>query len=254
MKLPDAKAPITTFVNAKGSDVPEEFSMIARNNPSKIGEMAETPSELKDLKKESLARQYVLIIDRSGSMQTPDGFRGTRWTSAKKAVSQIIEKVFDYDIDHSIPLYLFDDQIVFVGECTDVKQVTQVFSEFQPRGTTGLGQALETALEAYAGTKRVNFETVPGTTVIVVLDGGADNPSRVKSVLQKYADPANGYVTNHEQLAVSFLQIGDDNGATEFLKDLDDNLKPLDIVDTMKDDEVFKSGGVEKLLMNAIFD
>ena len=254
MKLPDAPAPTTEFVNAKGSDVPKEFALAARNNPSKITEMAETPSELKILKKESLARQYVLVQDMSGSMQTPDGLMSTRWTSAKKAVTQIIDKVFEYDIDNSIPVYLFDDQVIFVGECTDVKQVKQIFTEFKPRGTTGLSKALETALEAYAGTKRVNFETVPGTTVIVILDGGADNPGAVKSVIQKYADPKNNFVHNHEQLAITFLQIGDDHGATEFLRDLDDNMKPLDIVDTMKDDEVFKSGGVEKLLMNAIFD
>lgn len=67
-------------------------------------------------------------------------------------------------------------------------------------------------------------------TFIVLLDGGGNNPERVRSVLTKYATASNGHVSNLTPAAVAVIQIGDDLNATEFLNDLD--LKPLDIVDS----------------------
>ena len=254
MKLPSAPASSTTFKNAPGSTVPEEYALEVRKDPGQIKEMAETPQEVKDLQKESLARQYVIIVDRSGSMDTPDGARpGTRWTSAEKAVENMIDTVFKYDVDHTIPLYIFDHEVIFLGEVTDRKQVKAVFKEYKPRGTTGLNGALKEALETYAGTKRPNYEIVPGTTFIVLLDGGADNESEVIRTLQHFADPRNGYIANHTQIAVSFIQIGDDSSATRFLKKLDDTIEP-DIVDTKKDDLLYTQGGLDRILYDAIFD
>lgn len=39
MKLPDAPPASTTFKNAVGSDIPEEFALAARKNPDAIKEM-----------------------------------------------------------------------------------------------------------------------------------------------------------------------------------------------------------------------
>ena len=254
MKLPAAAPASTEFRNAEGSTVPKEFALEARKNPEVISQMAESPSEKRDLEKEALARQYVLIIDRSGSMSWPDGTT-TRWESARKAVEKLVEAAFTYDTDHMVPVYLFDDKVEFVGECTSSSQVVDVFKNYQPRGTTDLAQCLEVAMEEYAGRKRPNYEVCPGTTFIVVLDGCADDKDAVKRVLRKFSDPASGYVANHTQLAVSFLQIADDSGATAFLKELDCGFAGSpDIVDTKKDDILSVPGGVDKLLYDAIFD
>ena len=254
MKLPSTPAPSTEFKNATGSTVPKEFALEARKNPEVIKEMAETPSEKKALEKEALARQYVFCIDRSGSMGWPDGST-TRWESARRAVEKMVETVFSYDIDHTVPLYLFDNEVEFVGECTQSSQVVEVFKSYQPRGTTDLAKCLDVALEEYAGRKRCNYEVCPGTTVIVVLDGCADDKNAVKDAIRKFADPANGYVSNHTQLAISFLQIADDPGATAFLKELDDGfIGTPDICDTKKDDILSVPGGIDQLLHDAVFD
>lgn len=254
MKLPAAPASSTEFVNASGSNVPKEFALEARKNPECIPQMAETKEETRELEKEALARQYCLLVDRSGSMGWPDG-KTTRWESARKAVEKLAETVFKYDVDHSVPLYLFDHEVEFVGECVKSSQVVDVFKNYQPRGTTDLAKCLEVAMEGYCGRKRVNYEVCPGTTFIVVLDGCADDKAAVKTVLQKFADPANGYVANHTQVAVSFLQIADDPGATAFLNELDNGLLGSpDIVDTKKDDILSLPGGVDTLLHDAIFD
>lgn len=254
MKLPVVPVASTVFKNASGSKVPEEYALAARANPDVITEMAETQKELNDLQKEALVRQYVIIVDRSGSMSSPDpNSRNTRWDSAEKAVENMIDTIFKYDVDHTVPLYIFDHEVLFLGEVTKSSQVKAVFKEYKPRGTTDLAKALDEALGTYVGTKRPNYEVVPGTTFIVLLDGGADDEQAVYSKLKYYADPANGFVINHTQIAISFIQIGDDSGATAFLKRLDDNIEP-DIADAKKDDILYTKGGLDKILYDAIFD
>lgn len=256
MKLPaPATAPSTEFVNAKGSTVPKEFAIAARKNPEAVSSMAESPSELKDLTNEALVRSYAILIDRSGSMSSPDGMFGTRWNSAQKAVTEIVDTVFKYDTDGRVPLYLFDDQVEFVGECTDSSQVKGVFESYQPRGTTDLAKCLDVAMKKYAGKHRQNCSTVPGSTFIIILDGSTDDNDAVKTVLNHYADPANGHIENHTDVGISLIQIGDDDEATRFLKELDDGSPEYpDICDTLFDNELFKSGGVEKMLRDAVFD
>lgn len=252
MKLP-TKPPSTEFQNAPGSDMPREFAMAARINPGDIVEMAETPIEERALKREALARQYVVICDRSGSMGTRDG-AGTRWTSAYAAVTKMIGAIFAYDVDHSVPMYLFDDEITFIGELTHPDQVLNVFREHQPRGLTDLAGALDAAFKAYVGKARANFEVVPGTTLVVLLDGAADDRDAVVRVLRYYANPDNGFISNHTQLAVSFVQIGDDADAKAFLRYLDDGLEGLDVVDTKLASFLDLPQGVDRLLHDAIFD
>lgn len=254
MKLPAAPAPSTEFKNALGSTVPKEFALEARKNPDVIKDMAETPSEKCELEKEALARQYCLVCDMSGSMSWPDGST-TRWESARKAVEKLVEVMFKFDTDGSVPLYLFDDKVEFVGECVNSGQVVEVFDKYKPRGTTDLAQCLDAVVEKYVGKNRTNFALVPGTTIVVILDGSTDSNEAVKNLIRKVADPANGYIENHSNVGFSFIQIGDDPGATAFLKELDDGLvgRP-DVCDTKKDNELFAPGGVERVLRDAIFD
>lgn len=254
MRLPPTAPPANEFVNAPNSTVPKEFAIEARKNPDAIKYMGETKKEISELEKEALARQYVIIVDRSGSMSFPDG-SGSRWDSAGKAVEKLVETVFKYDTDHIVPLYLFDHEIEFVGECTKSSQVKNVFKGYKPRGTTDLAKCLDVALKKYSGAVRPNYEVVPGTTYIVILDGCADDKEAVKTVIRHYAEPGSGYISNHTQIAISFIQIGDDESATRFLEDLDNNMKcGPDIVDTKKDDILYEEGGIDRILYDAIFD
>ena len=216
---------------------------------------AETPSETKELQKEALVRKYSILIDRSGSMGSPDGFGKTRWDSARKAVEKIVDAVFEYDDDGRVPLYLFDDQVEFVGECTSSSQVKGVFESYQPRGTTDLAKCLDLAMKTYLPKNRVDKEFLPGSTFIVILDGTCDDKDAVKTVIRHYADPASGYIKSHTDAAISFLQVGDDSGATAFLQELDDGSPEYpDIIDTKKDSFISQKDGPKKLLYDAIFD
>ena len=89
--------------------------------------------------------------------------------------------------------------------------------------------------------------------IFSIHQGGANDPDGVFNTLKYYANPASGYVTNHTQIAISFIQIGDDPGATSFLKKLDDEVEP-DICDAKKDDLLYTPGGLDRILYDAIFD
>jgi hypothetical protein len=110
----------------------------------------------------------------------------------------------------------------------------------------------------YAGKVRNNFAVVPGTTFIVILDGCPNDhevgENAVKNVLRHFADPSNGYIDNHTQIAVSFVQVGDDAKASKFLKALDDDIPGLDICDYKKDNILWEPNGIDVLLHDAIFD
>lgn len=255
MKLPDAPSPKTEFQNVEGSEIPEQFALKAREDPSNIEKMEPTAEEKIQLRKEALGRQYTIIIDRSGSMAFPDKDGRTRWDSARIVVEALLPVIFNYDPDNSVPLYLFDSTVTSVGECTDASQIAQVFSHYKPQGSTNLSAALEMAMEKNLRKARVNCDVVPGTTFVVLLDGGADNPQAVIDVIKKYADPKNGYIQNDTQAAILFVQIADDEHATKFLEFLDDKLDGPDIVHSVKDDVCLQGPeGIEKALYDAIFD
>ncbi len=267
------------FAGPAGQAQYREIAMEVRKDPKQADVMAvklatgegENPSEHRaiehyvatELKKEALARQYVLLIDKSGSMGTRDqdgGARGTRWGAAQKATEMLIGKMFEYDMDHKVPVYLFGDKIETIGELTDVKQVMQLFDQHYPDGgSTNLAGALTTALADHLGKARDNYKVVPGTTVVVITDGQPDSESAVEDILKHYADPKSKFIANDEELAVSFIQIGDDKGATTFLERMDKGFmfegRKMDICDTKKDNFLWdQKGGVEKILADAIFD
>lgn len=286
LQLPKKTIKKTEFVSASSTlstqedfyGKEEEYKNLAlevRNNPSVIDEYAyemvqnEDPSQRKDLeiyvagelKKEALARQYVLLIDKSLSMTSFDqdgGRRGDRWGAAQEVCKNLVDSMFRHDIDHKVPTYLFGDRVEDIGELTDPQQVYALFRDHSPDGrSTNLSGALDLALQDHVGKMRNNFEVIPGTTVVVVTDGQPNNEFNVEQVLKKYANPRNGFVDNDEQLAISFIQVGDDRGASDFLQKMDRGFKfngrKMDICDTKKDNDV-RRFGCDKVLEDAIFD
>ena len=286
LKLPNKTMKKTEFKPASTSlssqddfkgqkDAYKEIALHARKHPEKIDSMAsemvedEIPVEKEEIKeyvtgelrREALARQYVLLIDKSGSMQTPDrdgGLRGDRWGAAEKAVKGLVDAMFKNDMDHKVPTYLFGHNVETIGELTDSNQVMLLFKEHGPDGrNTNLSGALKIALDDHIGKNRNNYEVVPGTTLVVITDGAPNYEHKVKEVLQEYANPDNGYIQNDEELAITFIQIGDDAGAREFLKSMDKGWsfdgRKMDICDTKKDDDLRRLGP-EKILEEAIFD
>lgn len=165
-----------------------------------------------------LARDYILVIDRSGSMSSSD-----RWPQALEAVEFFAGSICDFD-PSGITVILFDDKVIKFENVRDPEFVKKVFHQNPPRGSTDLAKALDTAFSEH-------FDGSTGaTTILVVTDGSPNDADAVKAVIEKAASS----ISSDEELSVSFIQIGTDTGARAFLKHLDDNLNAkFDIVDVV---------------------
>jgi hypothetical protein len=90
-------------------------------------------------------------------------------------------------------------------------------------------------------------------TLLVITDGQPDDKASVAQTLIK----ATKRMSADEQLAISFVQVGDDPGATSFLTFLDDELVHMgakfDIVDTFPASQ-FGDRPISELLLAAIQD
>lgn len=159
-------------------------------------------------------RDYTLILDKSGSMATRDQAGGkSRWSAVKESTLALASKCEELDPD-GITVYTFAGRFKRYDNVTAAK-VEQIFQENEPSGSTNLTAVLQDALDHYFRKKERRHETI-----LVVTDGEPDDRKSVFEVIIK----ATQKMKADEELAISFLQIGNDPAATQFLKALDDKL------------------------------
>ena len=93
-------------------------------------------------------RDYTLIIDKSGSMSTPDQVGGrSRWEIAQESTLALARKAEQFDPD-GITVYVFSGRFKRYENVTSAK-VAQIFQENDPAGTTNLAGVLQDALNNY---------------------------------------------------------------------------------------------------------
>ncbi|MCL1464294.1 VWA domain-containing protein [Argonema galeatum A003/A1] len=197
-------------------------------------------------------RDYTLIIDKSGSMSTPDQTGGrTRWQTAQESTLAVARKCEQFDPD-GITLYLFSGRFKRLDNVTSSK-VAQIFQENDPSGTTDLAGVLKDATDNYFQRKAAGQTKANGETILVVTDGEPDDRKAVMRVIIE----ASRHLDRDEELAISFIQVGTDQTASKFLKALDDDLQTagakFDIVDTVTLDDM-EGMTLTEVLLNAISD
>lgn len=197
-------------------------------------------------------RDYTLIIDKSGSMSTPDQRGGrTRWQEAQESTLALARKCEELDPD-GITVYVFSGRFKRYDNVTAAK-VEQIFQENEPAGRTDLAGVLQDALNNYFKRKSAGHTQLNGETILAITDGEPDDRKAVMKVIIE----ASRRIDKDEELAISFIQIGNDRTATQFLKALDDDLinagAKFDIVDTLTIDDM-EDMTLTEVLMNAIID
>jgi uncharacterized protein with von Willebrand factor type A (vWA) domain len=197
-------------------------------------------------------RDYTLIIDKSGSMSTPDQRGGrTRWQEAQESTLALARKCEELDPD-GITVYVFSGRFKRYDNVTAAK-VEQIFQENEPAGRTDLAGVLQDALNNYFQRKSAGQTQLNGETILAITDGEPDDRKAVMKVIIE----ASRRIDKDEELAISFIQIGNDRTATQFLKALDDDLinagAKFDIVDTLTIDDM-EEMTLTEVLMNAILD
>ncbi len=197
-------------------------------------------------------RDYTLIIDKSGSMSTPDQAGGrSRWDEAKESTIALARKCEQFDPD-GITVYVFSSRFRRYDNVTASK-VEQIFQENDPAGSTNLTIVLTDAINNYFQRKKAGKTQTEGETILIITDGEPDDR---RSVIDIIIETTNR-LERDEELAISFIQVGSDSKATKFLKALDDQLQEVgakfDICDTITLDDMSEMSLAE-VLMNAIAD
>lgn len=194
------------------------------------------------------AKEYdhIILVDQSGSMGDPSTkMEGkNRWEEAAEFTTAYARFAEQVD-DDGITLILFNSRAT-VHDSVTADKVKETFSKNRPGGSTNLADALKKAFEK-------KFAAGKNAIVLVLTDGVPDSQSEVvKAIID-----ASNKIERDEQLAVQFIQIGDDPGAAKFLQKLDDDLQKedakFDIVNTLTREQA-ESLTVEQLLYQAVND
>lgn len=196
---------------------------------------------------------FILLIDRSGSMATPMKDGKSRYEHAKEATIALAAKCAQFD-DDGITVIPFNNGFKEYGNVKDgTDQVARIFEECEPMSGTDTAGVLKHVLDQYLA-KRGNPEAKP-IIVIVITDGAPNDKAAVAKVIINHANA----IERDEETGITFLQVGDDLAATKFLKQLDDDLQAagakFDIVDTKTFDEIDASGmSLAEVLIAALED
>lgn len=194
----------------------------------------------------------VFVIDDSVSMLDRLSTTGTHaWAEVRDALSAIAPICTSRDPD-GIDVYFLNHKsdapaIPSKGSAaggyrgiSDAADVHRLFSAVRPRGATPTGTTLRKILKPYVQLceeKSNNIESVRPINIIVITDGAASDD--VESVLIQAAKKLDKLDAPPYQVGVQFFQVGNQPGATEALRELDDGLCDLtedgirDMVDTV---------------------
>lgn len=224
-------------------------------------------------------RDYTIIVDRSASMgwdstketikmpkefeeitkkgsgkkmmKKPKFLKGdqqgmkerTLWMQARGALVYLAPSVVAEDPD-GIGLYFFDNWYVEEKNLCDADKTGQAFDKTEPgcfgggpggHGCTNLASVLEAAMEP---------DTIGrAETIFVITDGMPSDQEAVKRVIKKYTQN----MCRAELLSISFIQVGSDSDASDYLDYLDDELvdqlgAKFDIVDALSHVELVAEG------------
>jgi len=213
--------------------------------------MIDTSLDLKEKLMSVDKRNYVLVLDRSGSMSSSvkPNSKKTRWEAVQETTFALAKFCEKFDSD-GIDIYLFNTSFRLFANTTADK-VKEIFDNSSPNGGTDFIPVLTYVIESH-------FKTSDKpTTIFVITDGCPSDGKDGENALAELLINTANKLENDNDLAISFLQIGNDFEASHFLKNLDDNLQnygaKFDIVDTKTFDEIADKELVD-ILLDAIKD
>lgn len=190
---------------------------------------------------------FIVAIDRSGSMLDPHKSGVSRFEAAQEAAVAVARKGEQHDTD-GITAYCFANTFKRFDN-TKADTVANIFKENEPGGGTNTAGVLADIFANHLtqigdgqmwdgkgdgpkpGQKR-------GSILFMFTDGAPNNEEAVAKEIVNFTKKLN----HNDQFAIQFAQIGDDVRAKKFLDYLDDNLEDqgaqFDIVDTTPESEI----------------
>ncbi|MCJ1463359.1 hypothetical protein MMC07_001966 [Pseudocyphellaria aurata] len=192
----------------------------------------------------------AFLIDDSYSMT------GRSWEEVAAVLKSITPICTAHDAD-GIDIYFLnksDDQQF--RNVTSADKVDRIFKSVRPMGATPTGARLDAILTPYLADLRTLGDKLKPLNIIVITDGQpTDDP---QSVIVKTAKRLDDLEAPPWQVGIQFFQVGQDKGATEALRHLDDGLVSRnggirDIVDTVPWNGVrLNADGILKVVLGAV--
>lgn len=197
-------------------------------------------------------RDYVLMVDCSLSMliAEPPGAE-SRWQVIQAPILALASQCEQFAPD-GLTLYLFSDRFERC-DLIAARQIPKILRRKEPAGDADLTGILQQAFNDYFQRKALGKTQSNGATFLVITAAETRDRQAVMQVIIE----ASQQVDWEEELAISFIQVGNDAAVTQFLKQLDDELVSLgarfDIVDTVTLADL-EDMTLTEVLINAIID
>jgi von Willebrand factor type A domain len=165
-------------------------------------------------------RDYYILVDKSGSMETADTPSGkSRWDYCKEESLLIAKKLTEFDPDGCTFVPFSGKPKVYPNTTPD--RLEKIFNENWPSGGTDLAAALQTCYDDYSEQRKAKTQKANGIMIVVITDGVPDDEDAVAKGIVKFSKTLD----HDDECGISFLQVGKDAHATAYLKRLDDHLE-----------------------------
>jgi Mg-chelatase subunit ChlD len=196
-----------------------------------------TQVELKRL----AAHDIVLLIDKSGSMRTPDcpvaaagnsklgafsslvlglgGMAASRWDWCLQQTSYMAKQT-ETVLASGFTVVLFDSSFAVFPHVT-VQELARIFRENRPGGGTDLSGPLASTFDDYFGRKRISKGNIKPLLIGVITDGCPNYPIQARQAVVS----GTRFMSNANEITVIFFLIGgNDRRGEQFAFDLSHNL------------------------------
>lgn len=194
-------------------------------------------------------RDYTLVIDRSGSMDTKDCPNNqSRWKNAEETTTQIAGKLQEFDPDGITVMTFAGD--FDLHENTRDDGVAAIFKSKSPGGGTSLAPVLQNIFDRYTAEKKAGNTKPNGAIVMIITDGAPQDGEAVARAITNFTKTlADG----REEFGIEIVQVGQDADARNYLKKLDSGLTnaKYDIVGVTTMDEL---NAGKKSIQDALID
>lgn len=237
------------------NDPPPAYS--PRIAPAPIPEATSARSSLSIDDRYSFLRSFdtVFLIDDSGSMV------GRSWRETKEALAAITPICTSYDADGIDMYFLNTKDSPFYRNVKTPGTVHEIFTSVRPRGGTPTGTRLRHILKPYLDRYCANPDGTKPLNIIVITDGEPSDD--VESTIIWAAKRLDKKDAPAWQVGIQFFQVGNEPGAREHLKQLDDDLAEMagdddlrDIVDTVPwtaaNGGVLNADGIMKAVLGSV--
>lgn len=170
---------------------------------------------------------------------------GQNWRETSAAISAIAPICTRYDSD-GIDVHFLNSSLSGRG-ITTASAVQSIFNSTRPCGATPTGLRLGELLRAYISTYSFNSSIKP-MNIICITDGEPTDPRALENNIVWAARQLENLKAPQRQVGVQFFQVGQDEGATAALEELDNALVEehgiRDMVDTVSWRDMNRGGGL----------